>query len=62
MCIRLVEVQTPAGAWQYVKDSPEGLRFGIYSTNALLASELERCQRDYPELTFRLSPVHRKAP
>jgi hypothetical protein len=27
--IRLVEVQTPYGAWQYVKDSPEGLRFGI---------------------------------
>lgn len=62
MCIRLVEVQTPAGAWQYVKDSPEGLRFGIYSTNALLASELERCQRDYPQLNFRLSPIHRKKP
>jgi hypothetical protein len=60
--IRVVEVQTQHGAWQYVKDSPEGLRFGIYSTNALPASELERCQKTHPELTFRLSPVLRKVP
>lgn len=49
-----VQIQTPEGAWQYVKDSPEGLRFGIYATRALPSSELERCRALYPQFAFRV--------
>ena len=50
-----VQVQTPYGAWQYVKNSPEGIVYGIYSTNALEGEEeLIKCQQQYPEINFRL--------
>lgn len=50
-----VLIKTPFGAWQYVKDSPEGLRYGIYSTNALQGEDaLIECQTLYPHFEFKL--------
>ena len=50
-----VLIKTPFGAWQYVKNSLEGLRYGIYSTNALKGEDaLLECQAQYPQFEFKL--------
>ena len=50
-----VQIKTPYGAWQYVKESPAGLVYGIYSTNALQGENaLIKCQLLYPQFEFRL--------
>lgn len=50
-----VQIKTPFGAWQYVKDSPEGLVYSIYKTNALQGeAALLDCQAQYPQFEFKL--------
>ena len=50
-----VLIKTPYGAWQYVKESPAGLVYGIYSTNALQGeAALLECQSQYPHFEFKL--------
>lgn len=50
-----VLIKTPLGAWQYVKDSPEGLRYGIYNNDALQGeASLLKCQAQYPQFEFKL--------
>ena len=50
-----VQIKTTYGAWQYVKESPAGLVYGIYSTNALQGKDaLLECIAQYPHFEFKL--------
>jgi hypothetical protein len=60
--LRKIQVKTSQGAWQYVVDSPEGLRYTIYSTDALTADKLEYAKATDKDAEFRVEPYSKTSP